>query len=65
MVIDDVDENGKIKQTLYFVTETKGNTNLESLRISEKRKILCAKKHFGSINVDYKIVDTPESIFRN
>jgi type III restriction enzyme len=62
IVMDDVDQHGEVRQRLYFVTETKGSTDLESLRLPEKRKILCAKKHFGSIKVEYKVVDKPEKI---
>jgi len=65
IVIDHADEHGKIKQKLYFVTETKGKMDIGSLRISEKRKIACAKKHFETLDVDYKVVDKPEKIQSN
>lgn len=62
IVMDDVDQHGNIRERLYFITETKGTTNLDELRPSEKRKIKCAKKHFETINVDYKVVSKPEQI---
>jgi type III restriction enzyme len=65
IVMDEVDEHGTIRQKLYFITETKGSTNLESLRLPEKRKILCAKRHFETIKVDYKVVDKPEKILES
>lgn len=48
-----------VKQTengdkLYLVRETKFVTDLENLRQSETRKIVCGKKHFDTIGVDFK-----------
>ena len=34
---------------MYFVIETKGNVDLDSLRFSEKAKIDCGKKHFEAL----------------
>ena len=34
---------------MYFVIETKGNTDSDSLRFSEKAKIDCGKKHFNAL----------------
>ncbi|MBN1119094.1 MAG: DEAD/DEAH box helicase family protein [Bacteroidales bacterium] len=50
------DSTGKYK--LQLVRETKG-TMIENLLQypSEKRKILCAKKHFKTIEIDYKQID--------
>lgn len=50
------DSTGKYK--LQLVRETKG-TMIENLLQypSEKRKIMCAKKHFKTIEVDYKQID--------
>lgn len=43
--------------TLYFVAETKGNTNLALLRPLEKLKIECGKKHFKLFErVEFKVV---------
>lgn len=54
-------ENGEDK--LYFVRETKFGVNginkdevFRNLRDEEKKKILCGKKHFESIGVDFNIV---------
>ncbi len=47
--------DGKI--VLELVRETKGREELEGLRFPhEKRKILCAKKHFKQIGIDYRVV---------
>lgn len=62
IVMDDVDQFGNVRERLYFVTETKGTTNVDELRPSEKRKITCAKKHFKAIDVGYKIVNEAEQI---
>jgi len=45
---------------LYFVAETKGNTDLDKLRPDERNKILCGKKHFELLNkeLSYKVVKT-------
>ncbi len=65
IVMDPPTKNGK--PVLYFVTETKNTTNLDSLRPDEKRKILCGRSHFGSTkpatkgaldDVDYRVVTT-------
>ncbi|MBN1925076.1 MAG: hypothetical protein JW798_04505 [Prolixibacteraceae bacterium] len=50
------DESGKYK--LQLVRETKGTMNPNLLQFpSEKRKIDCAKKHFKSIEIDYRQID--------
>ena len=42
---------------IYFVAETKWQTNLDLLRWSEEKKILCGKKHFETLGwVEYKVV---------
>ena len=44
------------------VRETKGTEDLDKLwHSNEKRKILCARKHFESIGVDYRPVDDTNS----
>jgi len=55
------DDSGKV--VLQLIRETKGSTDLDTLRFpSEKRKIICAKKHFDTIGIDYRPVkdDTPD-----
>jgi len=47
--------DGKI--ILELVRETKGREELEGLQFPhEKRKIICAKKHFKSTGIDYRVV---------
>lgn len=42
---------------IYFVAETKGETDLNLLRWNEEKKILCGKKHFETIWwIEYKVV---------
>lgn len=62
IVMDDVDQFGKVKERLYFVTETKGTNNIDELRPVEKRKIECAIRHFKTVHVDYKVVNKAEQI---
>ncbi len=57
IVKDDKDAHGNTQETLYFVTETKG-ADITNLRPTEKRKIKCGEKHFESIGVPYKVVNT-------
>ena len=42
---------------LYFVFETKGNTNASALRPTEEAKIACGKKHFCALGdgVGFKV----------
>lgn len=48
-------EDGTLK--LELVRETKGGLNLDELRFpKEKRKILCAKKYFSKLGINYKVV---------
>ncbi|MEM3063001.1 MAG: DEAD/DEAH box helicase, partial [Nitrososphaerota archaeon] len=65
IVMDNTDQFGVAKDRLYFVTETKGTTNIDDLRPPEKRKIQCAIKHFKTVNVDYKIVNKAEQILHS
>ena len=46
----------KVKGKLYFVIETKGSTEQSLRRVTENMKIECAKKHFETIDVNYKDV---------
>jgi len=41
---------------LYLVRESKFVYDLENLRPSELQKILCGKKHFKAIDVDFKVI---------
>ena len=51
------------KLKLYLVRETKGTTDLNALRPDERRKILCAKRHFGeALGVDYKVVENARQL---
>ena len=43
-------------EKLYFVRETKGTPNNQDRRPKENQKILCGKRHFKTINVDYDVV---------
>ena len=50
---------------IYFVAETKGNSDEETLRNAEKFKIKCAKKHFNIVdaeNIGYETVTTFEEL---
>lgn len=45
-------------EKLYFVAETKGTENINDLNGSEKKKILCGRKHFEVVDsgIRYEIV---------
>lgn len=43
-------------EKLYFVRETKSTLDSEDRRSKENQKILCGKKHFETIGVDYDVV---------
>lgn len=59
------DQDGNKK--LYFILETKGNVQFESLRQTESDKIRCGKKHFESLGEDVKfeVADNYESFIDN
>lgn len=53
------DEHGKV--VLKLIRETKGQTDFRLLRFTnEKRKLEAAKKHYGTLGLDYRVV-TDES----
>lgn len=56
IVKEEKDLQGKTKEKLYLVRETKFVDNLENLRPSEKQKIKCAEEHFKTINVNFDTV---------
>lgn len=64
IVVEPTNQFGDVRNRMYLVTETKGTTQLSELRPSEQRKIVCAQKHFRSINLDYKVVSDPEEILK-
>ena len=41
-------------EKLYFVAETKGTENINDLKGSEKKKILCGRQHFEVVDTDIK-----------
>lgn len=57
-------KEGRIKH-IYFVAETKGSMSSLQLRLIEKSKIDCARKHFKAISNDsvvYDVVDSYEAL---
>lgn len=60
-----LDKDGE--QKLYFVLETKGNVDFESLRQTEADKIKCGKKHFEALDTDveFKAVDNYKKFIEN
>ena len=59
-VVLDTEEGEK----LYFVAETKGTDNINDLKGTEKKKILCGRKHFEVIDTDirYEVVKEMKSL---
>lgn len=55
------------EKKLYFVLETKGNIQFESLRQTEFDKIKCGKKHFEALGnvVEFKAVDDYNTFIEN
>ena len=53
-------------EKLYFVAETKGTENINDLKGSEKKKILCGRKHFEVIDngIKYEVVKELQSLKR-
>lgn len=51
-------------EKVYFVAETKGTENINDLKGSEKKKILCARKHFEVIDtgIKYEVVKELKSL---
>lgn len=51
-------------EKLYFVAETKGTENINDLKGSEKKKILCGRKHFEVIDtgIKYEVVKELKSL---
>jgi type III restriction enzyme len=50
------------EEKVYFVRETKSTTEMGDLRSSEVAKILCGKKHFETIGVDYAVIEGAKEI---
>jgi len=49
-------------KTLHLVRETKGNINADKLRFpNERRKIICAQKHFRALGVSYRQITDQEN----
>ncbi len=56
---------GTVKH-IYFVAETKGNMSSMQLRLIEKSKIECARKHFKAISSDkvsYDVIDSYQKLY--
>ncbi len=62
IVMNDVDLQGKIRETLYFVAETKANHSEKDLRPAERKKIECARKHFEEIKVKYDMITSADEL---
>ena len=62
IVFEEKDLQGKTKEKLYLVRETKFVEKLENLRPSEKHKIKCAIEHFRTINVNFKTIKNVQEI---
>ena len=44
------------EEKLYFVRETKSSLDSEERRTKENQKIVCGRKHFGTLGVDFDVV---------
>jgi type III restriction enzyme len=43
-------------EKLYFVRETKSTLDSEERRAKESQKVLCGRKHFDTLEVDFDVV---------
>lgn len=50
------------EEKLYFVRETKKNTEEEELRITEDRKTKFGKRHFEALDVDFDVVTSLKQV---
>jgi type III restriction enzyme len=59
--------NNNDEQKLYFVLETKGTIQLESLRQTEADKIKCGEKHFEALgqDVEFKVANNFNNFIEN
>ena len=64
IVMEDRDEHGEPtgKPLLYLVRETKDTANLYELRPDERRKVVCAERHFRELGVEYKVVTSAHEL---
>ena len=62
IVLEERDTQGKVREKLYLVRETKFVNNLDNLRPSEKHKIKCAEEHFKTIDVNFKTIKSFQEI---
>lgn len=64
MVVVRNDEN---ECRLYFVAETKGNSDIEKLRQDEQVKIRCGMEHFAVLNqeLEYRVIKTLQQLKEN
>ena len=63
VVINEVDE-----ERLYFVVETKGNSDINYLREEERAKIKCARKHFEALGEEVEFIapeNSPDEFLKN
>ena len=51
-------------EKLYFVAETKGTENINDLKGTEKKKILCGRKHFEVLDsgINYQVIKELKSL---
>lgn len=49
---------------LYLIRETKSTPDTDELRVSEKVKVDCGRKHFNAIDVDYAVGTTLKGVLR-
>lgn len=62
LVLEEKNEFGDLKNRLYLVRETKFVDNIKDIRESEKRKMVCAKKHFKTIKANFNVITKYEDL---
>lgn len=62
IILEEKNLDGKVRDKLYLVRETKFVESLGNLRRNEEQKIVCAKEHFKTIDVNYKPIKSYEEI---
>lgn len=56
LVLEKKDQFGNFKDKLYLVRETKFVKDINNIRDSEKRKIVCANEHFKTIKINFETI---------
>jgi type III restriction enzyme len=62
--MEDRDEHGQPtgQELLYLVRETRGTLDRDDWRPDQRRKVMCAERHFRELGVEYKVVTSAREL---